>query len=498
MIAKYPYIHTARFVLEAETAFALFTGLADGTFDNTILRDANNLPTISGTSLAGILRHRFSNKADEQTTKEIFGFADRAKEAETTNRASRLQISWGCIHNSKNQAIEGLKKPNEIKRDPLLERLSQDHLIYRERVALNNRGVAKERMKFDVTLAPAGCRFSFEMSLWSDKEKDTSWDMLLDIIQSPLQLGAASRSGIGHFKLQQLYRSCFDLRDSDQYRNYAELGTLAINDLSNLVNEEGVPKESTHDIKIELQAKDFWQFGETAAPLKKSDISPNSVPLSEPIVEWDTKGGKLTATKRIVIPGSGIKGALAHRLEFHYRCLTGDFSNESNTAYEEADHAETRTEKELTAPLFGYAADTKQDQSSGQAGLLFFHDIYMSYDSKDLEHLMHTSIDRFTGGVRDGALFSEEVVWKRSWNLEIDIDWDRLALLQKNEPIESEKLKDIQLLFKALHLTLNDLQEERLPLGAGSSKGHGYFEGKERVYSDELQNHDLKQWMEGA
>lgn len=493
MIAKYPYIHIARFVLKAETAFALFTGLADGTFDNTILRDANNLPTISGTTLAGILRHRFAIKADEQTTNEVFGFADRAKEAETTNRVSRLQISWGCIHNSKNQAVEGLKKPNEIKRDPLLERLSQDHLICRERVALNKRGVAKERMKFDVTLAPAGCRFSFEMSLWSDKEKDTSWDMLLEIIQSPLQLGSASRSGIGHFKLQQLYQDCFDLRDSDQYANFTALSAATIDDISKLIEKEDIPKESNHDIKIELQAKDFWQFGETAAPLKKSDTSPNSVPLSEPIIEWNTKGGELTATKQIVIPGSGIKGALAHRLEFHYRCLTGDFSNKSNAAYEETDHAETRIEKDLTAPLMGYAADTKQDQNLGQAGLLFFHDIYMSYDETNLSHIMHTSIDRFTGGVRDGALFSEEMVWKKSWDLKIDIDWQRLELLRK-----SEKSKSIQLLFKALHLTLNDLQEERLPLGAGSSKGHGYFEGKERVYSDELQNHDLKQWMEGV
>ena len=48
-------LHVARFVLEARTALSVGSGGADGVYDHPIARDANGLPTIPGTSLAGVL-----------------------------------------------------------------------------------------------------------------------------------------------------------------------------------------------------------------------------------------------------------------------------------------------------------------------------------------------------------------------------------------------------------------------------------------------------------
>ena len=44
MIAEYSYLQLARFVIEADTAFAIASGLSDGAFDALVVRDANNLP----------------------------------------------------------------------------------------------------------------------------------------------------------------------------------------------------------------------------------------------------------------------------------------------------------------------------------------------------------------------------------------------------------------------------------------------------------------------
>ena len=488
-----PIFYIARFILEAESAFALLTGMSDGTFDNSLLRDANNLPTISGTSLAGVLRHRFEGITDEKTTQKVFGYADQTQE---NDQASNVHFSWGCLHDSNDQPVEGRIDQSQIQSDGLLERLSLEHLIVRERVALNKRGVAKDKMKYDQTLAPKGCRFSVEMSYWSDKENDPLWDRLLALLKHPLRLGSGTRNGYGLFKTKQLYQTCYnlccDIRKKDHYANFSQLTGTALNDIKQFEKEPLYNKE-LHDIQMTLEAEDFWRFGQTGSPLKPSDKVPNLVPLSEPIIQWNEssnpiKGEFYNERRHIVVPASGVKGALVHRLEYHYRRLTNDYATPENTAY--AEKEETRVKDHCIADLLGYAADTQKEESLGQAGLLYFHDVFMPYQAVDLAHLMHTSIDRFTGGVRDGYLFSEEMVWKKQWTLTIDIDWDRLTLLQQQKQQEGEN-DPYPSLFEALQLTLSDLGEGRLALGAGASKGHGYFELQGTTkYSD-----NAKQWM---
>lgn len=490
------YFYLARFVLEAETAFALSTGLADASFDNSILRDVNHLPALSGSSLAGVLRHRFQAEvADEEKVNKVFGFADLKQgdaSKQPDGQASHLHLSWGYLHDSNNRAIETRLDPDTLKADPFLERLTQAHLIHRERVALNDRGVAKSTMKFDVTLAPAGCRFSVEMSLWSDQSDDPEWKCLLALLQTPLHIGAATRSGLGHFFLQQLHQGCFNLTQTDDYQRFSELSQTAIDDTNHLCKVD-IDEEQHSAIELNLEAEDFWRFGQTGAPLLDSSKTPDAVPLSEVIIEWSkytVEQNGCFSPRKIVIPGSGVKGALAQRCAFHYRRLTQDFT--PLTASErDAEQQTTRTQAHPLADFLGYAADTEQEQSLGLAGLLFFRDVYLTPESDQLSHLMHTSIDRFTGGVRDGALFMEEMIWKNPANLrlKIDIDWQRLAQLQANAATDG-KQQHYQTLFHALHLTLNDLCQGRLALGAGASKGYGYFSGTAR-YSAKT-----KEWME--
>ena len=77
----------------------------------------------------------------------------------------------------------------------------------------------------------------------------------------------------------------------------------------------------------------------------------------------------------------------------------------------------------------------------------------------------HNSIDRFTGGVRDGFLFSEELAHRGQIELELLLlDPARIA---RQCPLGRE----------ALRLALADLIEGRLALGGGSGKGHGFCRG---------------------
>ena len=79
--------------------------------------------------------------------------------------------------------------------------------------------------------------------------------------------------------------------------------------------------------------------------------------------------------------------------------------------------------------------------------------------------LNHVSIDRFTGGTIDGALYSEEVLYAKEENISLSLLVNKTAL---QEPGVEE----------ALVCTLKDLCSSMLPLGGGVNRGHGCFEGK--------------------
>jgi len=58
-------IHThrylARLTIEFETAFIIGGGQDDLLFDDVFVADANGLPTLPGSSLAGVLRHAWAD-----------------------------------------------------------------------------------------------------------------------------------------------------------------------------------------------------------------------------------------------------------------------------------------------------------------------------------------------------------------------------------------------------------------------------------------------------
>lgn len=480
MTPSLKYFHIARFVLEAETAVSINSGLSDGAFDTLIVKDANNLPAIPATSLAGVLRHQLrgvlpeDNKTSE-TINRIFGFAKDDK-----NAASRLQVSWGCIHDSHNKPVEGLILDNKrINNDPLLKFLSQEHAMHRERVRINAKGVAQDGAKFDITIIPAGCRFSFEISYWSETAEkadstESDWGQILSLIQAPLYIGASTRSGLGLFKCVELHQNSFNLGDTSQqesyekdYQRYQQLG-FAVDDYRQLDKQE---KENIEDKRIfaelKLTAEDFWRFGHAGEPLKPSAKSPDATTLVEPVIDWEISPANFSP-RHIVIPGSSVKGALNHRVQYHLNRLVN--------RYRDADDFD-----EIEIPenlLFGSERNDKDGKESGQAGLIFISDIHFKYSPKEkghkVVHLTHNSLDRYTGGVRDKVLYMEELLWrmKDPFTLKLVIDEARFKLIeQQDQQIPLEKYK------RAIALALDDLTEGRLALGAGSSKGHGYFEG---------------------
>jgi len=493
-----PFFYIARLVLETCTPLSIATGRTDGMADNLIVRDANGLPAIPGSSLAGVLRHSYQRRYDVPETEKLFGSpkltekdqeksAKDKEEQDQTDNPSFVHISWGCVHDRSDKPVEGLLNPKPEKEprwnDELLKDARQENPIQRDQVKLNHRGVsnAKKQGKFDRTSLTTGHRFSVEISLWSEENDPRVWKNLLNLLQRPdFRLGGGTRRGLGKLKIVRCYEGQFDLQNEKQFNQFSEL-SQSLSKTTHLQKSEIKSDDQLPKITLELTPLDGYRFGGGIESLaKKGSKKADLMAVTEHCVKWENGRGKLTKYKQVVIPASSVKGALSHRVAYHYNALNGVFADqvlkEPEKAIEDIKQY-VEENNEAVQALFGYVKDkpkndeTDKQKESAQVGCLIFDDVYLKRtETQEVQAVeyFHNSINRFTGGVREGALFSEEVVTdKQAFELNITV------------ALPSDK-KDIKLnkVWKALQLALNDLANGCLALGAGGGRGHGYFKGQ--------------------
>ena len=458
-----PIYHLALLCLEAETSHGIHSDIAEFIHDVVLLRDANGLPALPGTSIAGVLRHLYTEQFGKDSANELFGYADKDQ-----GRSSDVHFTWGLIHNSKDIVIEGLQK--NLQDDEILNALSQKHPITRDRVRLDARGAALDTGKFDVSLIPAGVRYSTLIGYWSDgsEAKEQAWQDLLALLYSPLfRLGHGTRSGAGAFKVHALHVGRWDLRNLAEKDGYIQRPRTRMDArrLPSLVLDS---EQSQHTLRLELNLKSEsgWRIGGGSVPIGfPHESMPDLLPQTEWRIEWQGNKASVGARKYLA-PASAIKGALLHRFAFHYRCLNKDWVvNEPKEAHDES----------AVQALFG-SAGNKDDE--GAAGLVFIDDMYL--DAVKTTVQMHNKIDQFTAGVMTGALFEEGLLWQTSITLNVQLHNNaRLQALGSNER-------------KALQYTVEDLCAGRLPLGAGGSRGLGVF-----IATNEPKWSDNGQWIMG-
>lgn len=487
MIPRKQYFHLARVVLENVTGLSLATGHPDHGFDSVLVRDANGLPTLPGTALAGVLRHAFPRLNGKNDVKGLFGCQEGNK-----GEPSRVHVGWGCILDSRGQAVFGLRldrdEREKLQDDPILGQLLEtDH--QRQRVRLNHRGVAADTGKFDRAVLPAGHRFAVELCLESNQADDPQWNQLLGLLASgQLRLGGSTRAGMGRMKLVECHQRCFDLHDAEAARAFRELGPSPgdTTGLKEATPEEVAPAELIAGT-LKLRCDDLFRFGGEAGELGSLEEKPDEksgrptkpadlLPKFEPIVDWST--GKVKSVPGVLlIPGSSVKGALAHRFAFHYNALTGVFVDKLDAdevkGWDKTDHCPG------TRALFGFVKDGQTDSGeAARAGCLFIDDARLKIGQKELQRLMHVAIDQFTGGARHGMLFDEQLVAaEKDICIELSLDRQRLEDNCAKVADKEGNHPDHNTILQALGRALEDLTTGMLPLGAASGRGHGFFTG---------------------
>ncbi len=438
---KYKYRSLARVIMEAATPLSIGSGDKNIITDALILTDVNGLPYIPGTTLAGIIRHALK----KETGDRLFGYQ---KTNSNEGRGSEIIFSTAQMVGEDLKIIEGIR-PIDFNSEFYNH---YKNLPIRQHVRINEKGTAQKRGKFDKQVIIKGTRFCFEIELLSDKalEDDIEFLEIGEILKSnAFRIGGGSRSGLGEINIVEFKMASIDLTNPDQLSTYINK-TSSLNDPfweTCPTTECGQLKSQQWiEYKLILRPDDFFHFG-SGFGNEVADMTP----VKEPYIDW--ADGKPTVRKNnILIPGSSVKGALSHRVAFYYNLDNGLFADRTDT--------ETKTGSDNPAVVSLFGSSNTDDPKRGNT---LFSDLITTSTHKG-KLLNHVSIDRFTGGAIEGALFTEEVSYEKDQIFELKILLEDKLEVKEYQP--------------ALERALKDICTGMLPLGGGVNRGNGCFCGK--------------------
>lgn len=444
-----------RFVIESNAPLAIHSGDRDVGRDTQLAKDWNNLPYIPATAIVGVWRSIIENdeRFNDLEIKSWFGEASKSN-----SQASHFIVTDGLLLDQNSCLSYGIIDQAKILNDEVYK-LLRNTSSHRERTAINARAVAKAESKFDVSMLPKGARFSFDVQVIFDPQKQSENDLkkLLQLFSDhSFSLGSNASNGFGTFDLKGFDYLYFDLGEiENKYQElvkFRELNSTKL-EIKNDFVDFSVDQNSKLDfIDLDLQAIDTWKIG------RKEDRDRNDCCYTEPYMRWEKERYlDYDRNEEIVIMGSSIKGIILHRTLYHYLKLKNKFAedvlpnNDSNFSLDLVKHLGEETIGAFI-DLFGYASTHGNNEA--YASKLVIKDVIVDCD-KDIART-HNKIDVFSGGTMSSALFNEKRLYKPQFTLKIG--------LTKNYQFKDDDIKE------AFKRTLIDLAEGFLPIATGTGR----------------------------
>ena len=272
---------------------------------------------------------------------------------------------------------------------------------------------------------------------------------MLSIISSPtFRIGGGTRCGFGSMKVTSIQYHAYDLTQENDLQAYIQKTSCLKDDFEQAqeFKPESTRQEGCTKYTLDLTPMDFFLcssgFGDEDADM---------TPVKEERIVWENGKPRFTEACTL-IPATSVKGAIAHRTAYYWNKLTHR-SVEEGTALK-------CEECEAITKLFG---TTNSDEESKQSiGNVILSDVLMEKNSTKV--LPHIRIDKFTGGVMDGALFQEKVTLGKGKHI---IE----TLYVNNDALSDTIIKE------AFEHALSDICTGMLPLGGGTNRGNGIFTG---------------------
>lgn len=464
--SRFQYRYLARFIIEAKSPLAVGSGNADLLTDAPVALDVNGMPYIPGTSIAGVVRHQL----DEQ---QVNTAAEWGCNTQNANSGSNIIFTEARILDSLGHVADGMNL--QAGKDALLQHYLA--LPIRQHVRINEKGTTADAGKFDGQVVYAGTRFCFEMEWLAAEKDDETWNRILAEFLAPsFRLGSGTRCGFGEMAIVgQPAVACLDLKDAVHLALYLSKPSELERSASWQGWTEGsllTPDDTGlwQEYQLELVPQDLFLFA-AAGGDENGDADTTAVRAQ--VVKWNEEGKGRLVNNQVLIPATSIKGAIAHRIAFHFNRLSQIYAEalcaqedtEATTDLQEQIKQNVGGKNTAVVTLLGSEGEYRNKKQTGQIrGNVIFSDIILD-DSKFADKLVnHVTIDDFTGAAIEGHLFTEQPVYGNGEKFMTSIFVRRKALLDET-------------VGKALECTLSDICEGYLPLGGGTNRGNGLFVG---------------------
>jgi CRISPR/Cas system CSM-associated protein Csm3 (group 7 of RAMP superfamily) len=444
---------------------------------------------VPGTSIAGVLRNWVRSRFGKTIVENIFGFQDG-----DNGHASFILIEDATLDNSKEILPE-----------------------IRDGVGIDRfYGVAADKAKYDRAILPRGTRLNLEMRVEIGEQHDENQiksvvGYLLQALKNEqIRFGASKTRGLGRVKLESI-----DIKEQ-KFIGFEILS--ALNKGGKSLTIEDLKNDSVRPYASEkLEIKISWN------PRLPVMIKAGYDGIGVDILPLVSGNGEDKVS--LCLPGSSIKGVFRSHAERIMRTLLDYSSAMGKEFHDQLDSIP------LVEELFG-ARNKSKDEFTNKSkhlglGALAIDDCYakkqmerdiwqrveratadplLSSENWELRNLIdpvlkhpdcisssryeishHVSIDRWTGGASDGALFS--VLAPHG------VEWEemRLTLDLKRIP-ENKRLACVSLLL----FVLRDLAQDRIPLGFATNRGMGEIEVTGASFDVEISDDVLSQLVKVA
>lgn len=370
-----------------------------GDEDSILIDKLSNSAYIPGSSIGGALRGYISENFGEDLAEKIFG---------TGEDESKIVVFDSIAKN--NKGIE-----------------------FRPSVRINNRlGINADKAFFEREYLEEGHKFNFKFKLFSEdiKEAEKNKEILIKAInginKGDLRFGGHKTNGAGIFKINKVQECVLNLEKKEELIKYLT-DEIRFKNL-NLNLEE----EKTRFVTFKVNC-----ITKTPILIKgKGSLEHNLPDGTNMIQEQDLLNGD----KVYFIPGSSIKGSFRNGFD---------------------KIAKFKNIEEMTNIAFGKARDKNKKDDKNTMGRVYFEDIKIK-NSLDKAIYNRIKIDKFTGGVRSGAVLNEQPI---KGSLDFTIKYKLL----NNE-------NDNKILALMIY-TIKDILEGVITLGGGNAIGRGKLKG---------------------
>lgn len=388
----------------------------DDRSDMDILLDSDGNPFIPATSFVGILRHAIEERSNMQSEfpqncKEFWGYTE-----DQDGRQSALccsDLTW-------------------LSGEPL-------KIVVRDGIRIDNKkGLVEQGGKFDFELVERGNRFRFNVEL-TYREKDeafvkktarTIYDLLAE---QRIQIGAKTNSGFGQIRLLKDETQIFEFDFSKKIdvfnwlmQNFSQENVVSFDALGKAFDL----REEVFSLRVILALRNSLIIRSYSHEPKMPDTT------------------QLRSRDDWVIPGSSLKGAIRARAERIVNTL------------------ELENAGEIITGLFGNVDDVDDDKrksKNAKKGKVRIQETILTERDFPAELQARIKVDRFTGGVIEGALFDSMPVFAPSGGSLITVQID----------VTNYEKREAGLLL----LVLKDLWSGDLAVGGEKNVGRGVFEG---------------------